>query len=243
MPVEILRLARAARVVTVLTGAGMSAESGIATFRDAQTGLWARYDPLQLATPEAFARNPDLVFGWYLWRFGLLRRAEPNEGHLALARWGEQTLVRIATQNVDDLHERAGSEVLTHLHGSLAAFRCARCSRPYAGELPVPDEEGPVPPPTCGACGGLIRPGVVWFGEALPEGAMDRATEACLQSDLVLVVGTSGLVYPAAALPEMAWARGIPVVEINPSPTDLVATYQWPATAATALPALIDALG
>lgn len=241
-PEEIVALAKAARRVTVLTGAGMSAESGVATFRDAQTGLWARFNPAQLATEGAFRRDPDLVFGWYAWRYAQVRSVQPNAGHVALAEWGRTADVRIVTQNVDDLHERAGSEVLAHLHGSLAAFRCLRCGSPYRGEVPDVDAAlGRLAPPRCDACGGPVRPGVVWFGEALPEVDFAAGVRACTDADLVLVVGTSGLVYPAAGLPELAAAEGIPTVEINPEPTPLSrkVDHVWRSTAAIALPALL----
>ncbi len=245
VPEEIRALARSAQRVTVLTGAGMSAESGVPTFRDAETGLWAHYDPMQLATPQAFARDPATVWAWYLWRFVRLRGVEPNAGHRALAEWSRRTAVRIVTQNVDDLHERAGSAVLAHLHGSLLAFRCAVCAMPYAGAVvPPPEPVASMQPPSCGSCGGPIRPGVVWFGEALPTGPYDAAVEACRESDLVLVVGTSGIVYPAAALPEVALAARVPVLEINPEPTGLTdaATHSWRTTAAVGLPALVAAV-
>ena len=242
--------ARDARRVTVLTGAGMSAESGVPTFRDAQTGLWARYDPAELATPEAWERDPALVWAWYAWRRTLVRRAEPHAGHRALARWQRRAPVRIVTQNVDDLHERAGAHVLTHLHGDLFADRCSVCHEPWAGRAAADQEPGrPAParvePPACPGCGGPVRPGVVWFGEALPEGAFDTAVQAVRDADLVLVVGTSGLVHPAAALPDLAGARGVPVVEVNPEPSAVSgsADLVWRSTASHALPALVDALG
>ena len=151
VPARIADLARTARRITVLTGAGMSAESGIATFRDAGTGLWARFDPAQLATEDAFRRDPALVFGWYAWRLGRVREASPNAGHAALALWARHRPVSIVTQNVDDLHERAGSDVLAHLHGSLAAFRCLDCGRPYAGPIPDAADDGRLDPPRCEA--------------------------------------------------------------------------------------------
>lgn len=241
----VLALARGAARVCVLTGAGMSAESGVPTFRDAQSGLWARFDPMRLATPEAWEADPALVWAWYRWRAALVRGVEPNAGHRALARWADETgtEVRIVTQNVDDLHERAGSAVLAHVHGSLFATRCADCGESPHDEPTLP--ETPVArldPPACTRCGGLLRPGVVWFGELLPTAAMARAEEAVEDADLVLVIGTSGLVHPAAGLPHLARARGIPVVEVNPSPTELsdAVDHGWRETAARALPALVD---
>jgi NAD-dependent deacetylase len=244
VPDAVARLAQEARRITVLTGAGMSAESGVPTFRDAQSGLWARFDPEQLATERAFRRDPALVFGWYAARLAGVRAVSPNAGHRALADWADRAEVRIVTQNVDDLHERAGSEVLAHLHGSLAAFRCLDCGRPFAGTIPAPDAEGRAAPPRCG-CGGPIRPGVVWFGEVLPERAFADAVGACSDADLLLVVGTSGLVNPAAGLPSVARRAGVPVVELNPEPTALSASadHVWRTTAARGLPALVAALG
>jgi NAD-dependent deacetylase len=222
----------------------MSAESGIATFREALTGLWSRFDADRLATPEAFEADPATVWGWYLWRAALIRGATPHAGHRALAAWAARVRLDIVTQNVDDLHERAGSAVLTHLHGNLLAWRCHDCGTPFSGDLALPEEPVVVPPPRCTACGGPIRPGVVWFGEALPDGAFELALDACRASDLVLSVGTSGLVYPAAALPDLALARGIPVVELNPQATGHTrdVTTAWRVTAAEGLPALVEAL-
>lgn len=250
IPNAIADLARAARRVTVLTGAGMSAESGVPTFRDAQTGLWARYDPQRLATPQAWRAEPDLVWAWYAWRAALVRRVQPNAGHRALADWAALPgrTVTIATQNVDDLHERAGSTVAAHVHGSLFAFRCESCGTPYdTAALDLPDPDDPPPrqaPPTCPRCGHLVRPGVVWFGEALPEGDFAVAAQACRDTDLVLVVGTSGIVYPFAGLPGHAIRHGVPVVEINPVETALtdVVDHSWRGTAARCLPALLALL-
>lgn len=251
IPAVLLSAARRAGRIAVLTGAGMSAESGVPTFRDAQTGWWARFDPAELATPQAWQRDPDLVWGWYLNRIRGVRAAQPNAGHRALARWGRRAPVDVVTQNVDDLHERAGSRVLAHLHGALTAFRCDSCATPFDGPVPgLPPADGPaevtdrMPPPRCAHCPGQIRPGVVWFGEALPPGAFDDAADAVRAADLVLVVGTSGLVFPASTLPDLAQAAGVPVVEINPEQTDLSrrAEASWRATAAVALPALVDAL-
>ncbi|WP_232210219.1 SIR2 family NAD-dependent protein deacylase [Propionibacterium sp. oral taxon 192] len=244
VPQHARELAQAARRVLVLSGAGMSAESGVPTFRDAQTGLWHRYDPAELATPQAWARDPGLVWAWYEWRRSLVAACQPNAGHRALAEWARIAEMSVVTQNVDDLHERAGSAVVVHLHGSLFAHRCDSCGAPV--ELPVPDQaeiSGRLAPPVCVHCTGRIRPGVVWFGEALPAGALDEAMTQIEASDLVMVVGTSGMVHPAAALPGLAVSAGVPVVEINPNPTGLPADVHWPVTAAVGLPALVDQLG
>lgn len=242
VPAQALAWARDARMVTVLSGAGMSADSGVPTFRDSQTGLWERFEPAQLATPEAWARDPELVWAWYEWRRSLVAACQPNAGHRALADWAKLTEVQVVTQNVDDLHERAGSPVAVHLHGSLFAHRCASCGRGV--ELPAPDG-AQIPqrlaPPVCD-CGGRVRPGVVWFGEMLPEGALDAAMSLIEASDLVVVVGTSGLVYPAASLPRFAMDAGVPVLEINPTPSDVQADLRWRVTAAHGLPALVAAL-
>lgn len=240
-----LAAARAARRVVVFSGAGMSAESGVPTFRDALTGLWERFDPTELATPQAWERDPALVWAWYEWRAALVRRAQPNPGHRALAAWAENTELTIVTQNVDDLHERAGSTVAAHLHGSLYRPRCSGCGR--AAELDdarfqLLDHEPAerITPPECPTCSAPIRPGAVWFGEALPQDAWSVASDAAEHCDLMVVVGTSGVVYPAAELPVRAVRSGATVVEINPEPTELTAavTHSWRATAAQALPVL-----
>ncbi|MFZ0833760.1 MAG: NAD-dependent deacylase [Mycobacterium sp.] len=230
--------------VTVLSGAGMSAESGVATFRDAHTGLWETFDPEELASPGAWQRQPDVVWAWYLWRHHLVRGVQPNEGHYALAEWQNHADVHVVTQNIDNLHERAGSRHVAHLHGSLFDFRCSRCGGHYQSELPdMPEPVEAVDPPLC-ECGGHIRPGVVWFGEALPDEPWQRAVDAVAGADVVVVVGTSGIVYPAAGLPSAALAQGIPVVEVNPDSTPLssVATLTVRDTAAKALPRLLDRL-
>ena len=245
VPEPVLEAARAARRVVAVTGAGMSAESGVPTFRDAQTGLWERYAAEDLATPEAWERDPAFVWAWYLSRFGAVAHVEPNAGHVAIARWAGPAEVRVVTQNVDDLHERAGSREVVHLHGSLTCFRCARCETAYDGPVVVPEEQVErVEPPTCARCGGWVRPGVVWFGELLPTDAWERAVALVEAADLVLVVGTSGIVHPAAGLPALARAAGAVVVEVNPRETDVsdLAHHVWRETAALALPALAAAL-
>ncbi|MFG3709026.1 NAD-dependent deacetylase [Micromonospora sp. NPDC047670] len=240
-----------ARRVVVLTGAGISAESGVPTFRDGLTGLWARFDPQQLATAEAFHADPDLVWGWYEWRRARVSRAEPNPGHLAIATI--QTRVpgsAVITQNVDDLHERAGARPVIHLHGSLFAPRCvAAAAHPAAveettdDELAQPDEGRRMPPPRCASCAAPVRPGVVWFGEALPEEALTAAVGAAAACDVLLAVGTSGVVYPAAEIPGIAARSGATVVQVNPQPTplDQVCAVNLRGTAAQVLPALVTA--
>lgn len=248
-------VARAERPV-VLTGAGMSAESGVPTFRDAQTGLWERYSPEQLATEEAFLADPALVWSWYLWRARMVRGVEPNAGHRAVAAWQERVpgLV-VATQNVDDLHERAGADVLAHPHGSLFAFRCAECDAPAEVDVAAAHDGDHAPgseadlkallrvePPVCAACGqGRVRPDIVWFGEMLPADEWDATYAALDGCDLCVVVGTSGLVQPAASLPFVALGAGAPVVEVNPDVTELssAVTHRLAGPAGLVLPAVV----
>lgn len=247
VPEEVRDLARSARRVLVLTGAGASAESGVPTFRDAVAGLWSRFDPMQLATPEAWAADPAMCWAWYGWRAHLIRIAEPNPGHRAITAWQQRPGVdlRVSTQNIDDLHERAGTEVMAHVHGDLFALRCAECGMPSAAGYPeVPRPVERLDPPRCERCGGLVRPGVVWFGEMLPEGALEISVETARWAELVVVVGTSGLVYPAAAIPGVARDTGVPVVEVNPEGSTLPdgADHVIEAPAGQALPALVAAL-
>jgi len=230
----------AARHVLVLTGAGVSAESGVPTFRDAQSGLWARFRPEELATVEAFEADPQLVWSWYEWRRDLVERAEPNPGHRALAELARRVpRLTLVTQNVDGLHSRAGSPDVIEFHGSLFANRCLHCGRPAtAVTRPCPAV------PRCEDCGGPIRPGVVWFGEAIPADALARSLAAAADCDLFLSVGTSSLVYPAAGLAEQALRAGARLVEVNPQPTDLsrMADHVLRAPSGVALPALLAAL-
>lgn len=229
----------------VLTGAGMSAESGVPTFRDALTGLWEKYDPQELATEEGFRAHPKLVWDWYASRREGVSRAQPNAGHLAIARWdavhpGRLTLV---TQNVDDLHQRAGSQAVICLHGAIFEDRWLDdCPRRARGGLACdPQWAQPGSPPRCGECGNPVRPGVVWFGEALPYLALDAAQQAAEQCDVMLVVGTSGAVYPAAGLPAAARRAGAKVVIVNPGPSEIddAAHVLLRGTAAELLPKLL----
>lgn len=238
---------RNARHVLVLTGAGISAESGIPTFRDALTGLWARYDAESLATAQAFQRDPALVWGWYEWRRGAVLRTRPNGGHVALAKIEQRVpAFTLVTQNVDDLHERAGSAAPIHLHGSLSQPRCFVCAAPFALPPGAPDEpEGGrhLTPPACLACGGPVRPGVVWFGEGLPMHAWEAAKAAAQRCDVMLVIGTSGLVYPAASLPALAAANGAAMIQINldPAPLNTRGVMSLTGPAGLVVPALVAA--
>lgn len=247
LPPDLIDALRQARHVLVFTGAGVSAESGIPTFRDAMTGLWERFDPAELASPEAFQRDPALVWGWYEWRRMRVLRAQPNPAHTAIARLQQRVpRLSLVTQNVDDLHERAGSTVLAHLHGQISKPLCFDCGLPtnYPAGIPNEPEEGRrIDPPRCGTCGGAIRPGVVWFGESLPEEDWGRALAATRDTDLVFSVGTSSLVYPAAEIPELAARMGATVVQINPASTalDRVARYNLQGPAGVILPALVAA--
>ncbi|HSO07412.1 MAG TPA: NAD-dependent deacylase [Pelomicrobium sp.] len=239
IPESLVAALRDARRVVVLTGAGVSAESGVPTFRDAQTGLWAKYDPHELATPEAFQRNPKLVWEWYAWRREMVGGVEPNPGHVALAEL--EFLVPdlvLVTQNVDGLHRRAGSRRVLELHGDITRVKCFDCDAPAARWA---DE--PVPPP-CALCGGPLRPDVVWFGEMLPLRELEQAMEAARLADVFLSVGTSALVYPAAALPEVALQGGAVVVEINSAATALTphCAHSLRGASGVVLPALVAAL-
>ena len=208
---------RAARRITVMTGAGVSAASGVPTFRGAD-GLWRTYRPEELATPTAFARDPVVVWEWYAWRREKVASCSPNPAHDVLAAWSQRDGVRIVTQNVDDLHVRAGTRDLIRLHGSLWELKCfAGCA---AGGRPWSDERVPIPPgiPRCPHCGGDARPAVVWFGESLDSDDIDRAVDATW-CDLFVTVGTSAVVYPAAGLVRQAHARGAFTAEINLEPT------------------------
>lgn len=228
-----------ARHLAVLTGAGMSAESGVPTFRDAQSGLWAQFNPKELATEAAFRADPQRVWDWYQYRRALIARVQPNAGHRALAAWAQRHPGRLTliTQNVDGLHERTGLDETIALHGRIDADQWLDRPRPCC----QPDflEDGR--PPRCSVCGNLRRPAVVWFGEMLPTEALAAAETAAQACDLMLVIGTSGLVYPAAGLAHTAHRSGAQVVVINPEPTELdtVAQTCWRERAAQSLPALL----
>ncbi|TDS78116.1 NAD-dependent deacetylase [Comamonas sp. JUb58] len=228
-----------ARHVLVLTGAGASAESGVPTFRDAQTGYWAQFSPEEMASEAGFLAHPQRVWDWYQYRRDLVRQVQPNAGHVALAQWQARHPDRmtLVTQNVDGLHQRAGSAPVLCLHGNLMDNRWLL---PPKACCDVRFTEGDAPP-QCPGCGNYLRPGVVWFGEALPLAELQQAQDAAKGCDLMLVIGTSGHVYPAAGLAHIA-ARGCAhVVVINPEPTELdsVADKCWRLPSAQILPALL----
>ncbi|MBL8879266.1 MAG: NAD-dependent deacylase [Phycisphaerales bacterium] len=206
---------RNATSICVLTGAGMSAESGVATFRDAG-GVWSKFNPAELATPQAFSRNTQKVWEWYRARRAQLREVLPHAGHKVLARWETPSRrVNVVTQNVDGLHIQAGSSSVIELHGRLRAVRCVAC--PF--EIDSLDDLGE--DPLCPRCHQRLRPGVVWFGEMLPSGAWDEAMRAIAVCDLALVIGTSGVVQPAASLADAVLDRGVRLIEINPNVSEL----------------------
>jgi NAD-dependent deacetylase len=227
---------RAAKRIAVLTGAGMSAESGVPTFRDAQTGLWAKFDPQQLATEEAFRANPKMVWDWYAFRRDMIGKVEPNAGHQALAAFAQRHPGRLTliTQNVDGLHQRAGSEGVLALHGNIFDDKWLDTPKPCCNA----DAAAAGSPPYCDRCGNMLRPAVVWFGEALPMRALEEAQAAARACDLMLVVGTSGVVYPAAGLARSTAGK---VVIVNPEPTELddVADTVLRGKAAQLLPQLL----
>ena len=240
IPPKLIETLRSAQFVVVLTGAGVSAESNIPTFRDAQTGLWAKYSPEELATPQAFRRNPKLVWEWYAWRRELVNQAKPNPGHLALAALEQRVLkFTLITQNVDGLHQRAGSRNIIELHGNLHRTICFK-ERRVVEDWPDPNEV----PPRCPHCGSLLRPDVVWFGETLPAKALQAAFAAAQECDVLLSVGTSGLVQPAASIPFTARQAGATTVEINPDTTPLTpyVTYAIHGPAGEILPSLSKAM-
>jgi NAD-dependent deacetylase len=224
---ELVELLGSAEHIAVLTGAGISAESGVPTFRDALTGLWAKFDPAQLATPEAFARDPEPVSRWYDERRLNVAQCSANPGHSALAELQRRTTGRggrftLVTQNVDRLHQSAGSTGVVELHGTLWVWRCVDCGDEA-------EERGPafgVYPPRC-ACGGRKRPGVVWFGEKLPADALLKAQRVAGSCDLFLSLGTSSVVYPAAGLIDLALSNGARLLEVNPQETPYSRRADW----------------
>ncbi len=234
-------------IIAVLTGAGVSKESGVPTFRDAMEGLWAKYDPQQLATPQAFQRNPKLVWDWYTWRREMVSKAKPNPGHIALAQIEAKfPSTTIITQNVDDLHEQAGSQNIIHLHGNIAQSKCYDSCKDTPTIIDINSfawdrESGP---PACPYCGAQVRPDVVWFGESLPLHHLENAAELSITCDIMLVVGTSGLVSPAADLPVHAKRKGAKIIEVNPDDTPLspIADIRLKGPSGEMLPKVVEGL-
>lgn len=238
LPGALIEVLKNATRVVALTGAGVSAESGVPTFRDAQTGLWSRYRAEDLATPEAFQRNPALVWNWYAWRRSLVEAVEPNPAHFALATL-EQRLpgFHLITQNVDGLHFRAGSRKVLALHGDLFLTLCSVENTPV--ETWRDNDEVP---PRCPRCDAPLRPGVVWFGEALPQDVLSESLALSAACQVFLSIGTSALVQPAASLPLRAYESGAVVLEINPDATPLseVARFVLRKPAGEIIPELLD---
>jgi NAD-dependent protein deacetylase/lipoamidase len=217
IPAELLATVRKSSRVVALTGAGVSQESGLRTFRDAQTGLWAQYKPTELASPEAFARDPKLVWDWYAWRREALKGVRPNAGHYALAEMARRIpAFTLITQNVDGLHLLAGNSGVIELHGNIQRVRCAAC-----GTFAEAWDDDTDSVPRCAVCGGLLRPHVVWFGEPLPRRELEAAVQAARACEIFLSIGTSGIVQPAASLAHAAHNRGAALVEVNTERTPL----------------------
>lgn len=236
-PESLIRKLRDARSMVALTGAGISAESGLATFRDAQTGLWSKFKPEELATVEAFRRNPKLIWDWYAWRREQALEAKPNAGHAALAEMEKRAPeFLLVTQNVDGLHARADSKQMVELHGNLHRFRC------FESDC-APDNFN-VENGRCRSCGGNLRPDVIWFGEMLPADALETAINAAEKCDVFFSIGTSSIVYPAADLRRRAKDYGAIVIEINKEPTPLtpLADYSFLGQAGKILPKLVEAV-
>jgi NAD-dependent deacetylase len=221
--------------IAVLTGAGISAESGIPTFRDALTGLWSKFKPEDLATPEAFRKNPKLVWDWYAGRREKVGGVSPNAGHRALAALQEHKDLILITQNVDGLHQAAGSRDVIELHGNIRRVKCFdndHIAKSWTDGDPVP---------RCAVCGSMLRPDVVWFGEVLPEEALSEAMGAAADCDVFLSIGTSSVVEPAALLPGIAKNSGAKVIEVNPAETPItaIADFSFRGAAGVVLPALL----
>lgn len=239
LPPDIIAALKEHQHIVALTGAGISAESGVPTFRDAQTGLWSKYKPEDLATPQAFRKNPQLVWNWYRWRQSIIQKAEPNPGHTALATL--ENLSRnftLITQNVDGLHRRAGSRNIIELHGNIFRYRCTQENKVFLHDRIHTSQELP----QCPNCNALLRPDVVWFGEPLSADTLDLAFKASTSCDIFLTIGTSALVHPAASLPIIAKENDAIVIEINiqSTPITKLADIHLPISASKALPMILQ---
>jgi len=240
VPDELISSLRSAKRVMVITGAGASKESGLGTFRD-EDGEWSRMNPMDMASPSGFSKNPPLVWKWYRHRRNEALQAIPNLGHLSLASMEQHfDTFEIFTQNVDGLHQRAGSKNVFELHGSLHSYHCLDCSEPFKKDEPIDNEK----PELCTHCGGYIRPSVVWFTEALPIDVLTKAELAAKECDVFMSIGTSSEVFPANTFGTMASHYGAITIEINPHPTiqsDLF-TYKLPYESGKVLPMIVEQL-
>ena len=239
-PSELITLLKSTSRLVALTGAGVSQESGLRTFRDAQEGLWSQYKPEDLASPEAFARDPKLVWDWYTWRREAIKGVRPNAGHYALVEMEKHTSqFTLITQNVDGLHRMAGNQNVLELHGNIQRVRCSECGK-FAKDWG--DDLESVP--QCKRCDGLLRPDVVWFGESLPLDQLEKAVKATRACDVFFSIGTSGVVQPAASLAFAARTMGAVIVEINAEPTSLTekADYFFQGKSGEILPELAKAV-
>ena len=244
LPDDLVRTLGQARRVVALTGAGVSAESGIPTFREAQRGLWARFDPITLASPEGFAADPARVWDWYQWRRELVGHSRPNAGHRALAELaGMVEHFCLITQNVDGFHQLAGSTEVLELHGNITRSICSRTRKMVDSDW-LARHSDQHPPPSPHHVDGLCRPDVVWFGEALDEQVLAQAMKAASQAELMIVAGTAGAVYPAAGLPALAAEHGARIIDINPEATAISRLADWHLSGPSAhwLPSLVAAL-
>ncbi len=225
-PTQLSSLAEAlhqSETITILTGSGISAESGIPTFRGKE-GLWKQFRAEELATPQAFSRDPVMVWEWYNWRRGIIASKQPNPGHLTLAKWENRFPdLTIITQNIDGLHQKSGARNVMELHGNIWKLRCMEEGTIIENHRPQLEEL----PPRCPECGAMLRPHVVWFGESLDLGLLQKGIKYASESDVVLVIGTSAIVYPAAAIPFTAAQAGAKLVEINPESTPLSEYTDW----------------
>lgn len=238
IPAALIAALRAARHLVILTGAGVSAESGLPTFRDPMAGLWAKYRPEDLATPQAFRQNPQLVWDWYVWRRELVAAAAPNPAHYAIAALEKIVpKVTLITQNVDGFHQQAGSTNVFELHGNIRRTKCFD-ENSVIDAWPATDER----PPRCPRCGGLLRPDVVWFGESLPEAPLNAALEATRTCDLFFSIGTSGQVQPAASLPYHALDHGatVAVINLDLTPRETPTLFMIKGPAGVVLPAIVE---
>ncbi len=239
---EAARIIRSSHSAIAFTGSGISAEAGIPTFRG-RDGLWNKYRPEELATPEAFARDPLKVWKWYAWRIRLVLEAKPTVSHCVLAAMEREDLLdAVITQNVDGLHQRAGSRRVVELHGSILRARCTVCGAKWRITRAPSDDELPL---RCPKCGGLARPDVVWFGEPLPSDALREALALAARADAVIIVGTSGVVEPAGSIPLVAYERGARLINVNAEPNRYtgIAHVEYRGPASRFFAALAEVLG